>query len=53
MTTLSNKMTKEEAKKVTTTPNSSFKNTEHNRKMVANTLREFIASLHNEAPKYV
>jgi hypothetical protein len=52
MTTL-NKITKEEAKKVTTTPNSSFKNTEHNRKIVANTLREFIATLHNESPKYV
>lgn len=53
MTITNEKMTKEEAKKVMNSVHGSFITTPHNKKMVANHLREVIANLHGEAPKYV
>jgi ribosomal protein L35AE/L33A len=45
---ITDKLTKEEAKQILQTPNAEYKNTEHNRKEVANAARAFIASLHGE-----
>ena len=53
MTITNEKMTKEEAKKVMNSIHGSFVSTPHNKKMVANHLRDVIAKLHGEAPKYV
>jgi cell wall assembly regulator SMI1 len=47
------RLTKEQAKRILQTPNAEYKNTEHNRKEVANAARIFIASLHGEEPHLI
>lgn len=53
MTITNEKMTIEDARRLTKTANGSYVKTEHNDKMFANAIREIVANLHGEKPHYI